>query len=202
MALPLPTTAKKKSISYTLPKEGAYKIVIKQADDKVDEFENSFNKGNHYYNLRVEHENGRTRFDRIDYLNKEGHKINFGYNFIIALKEIAIKAKEIPEPLREKFETEDISSDDVFNALVKYEVPFYVAYRNTKSKTTGDIYTNINNYFDPFYELDDEVRENLEKRKIEYVPLESDEEGEDVNIQEDLDASNDELTADDEDFDY
>lgn len=197
MALKLPQKAKKVSTSYILPKDGIYRVIIAQALDKVDDFENSRRRGNHYYNLRLEYENKRVRFERVDYMNAEGDKESFGYNFILSMKEIAIKATEIHEKLREELETQDTDSDQVFNALIDNKVPIYMAFRNTKSDKTGDTYTNINNYFDPFYELTEEIQEDIEKRKLEIIDLEPEEE--DPSTENDYIESGDET---DEDSDW
>lgn len=195
MALPLPKTAKKKSVSYKLPKDGAYLIKIKQAEDKIDDFENSKRKGNHYYNLRIEHENGRIRFERIDYLNKEGDTMPFGYNFLIAMREILFQADEVPQKLKDDLENkDDLDSDDIFRELIQNNVRFYAVFRN--SKYEGQTYTGLNNFFDPFYTLDDDVKEDLEKRKLEVVELEKTEKSDDYD--------NPEVVEDDdeEDDDY
>lgn len=199
MALPLPKKAKKVNTSYILPKDGVYRIVIEQAQDKVDDFENSKRKGNHYYNLRISYDNNKNRFERVDYLNKEGDKEPLGYNFILAMKEIAQVATEIPKPLREELETQDTDSDKVFDLLVQYKVPFYAAFRNTKSQTTGDTYTNLNNYFEPFYLLDEEMLEEIKSRKIELVELEKPEEEEE---NENPYLENQENSNEDEDGDW
>lgn len=178
MALILPQETKKMTTTYTVPKDGAYKIIIKSFEDKVDDFPDygdrpNTRRGNHYFNLRVEFENGRTRFERLDYLNKEGANEPNGYNFLVEAKNILFASREVPQGLKDDLLRRDsISSDDIFAALVKYEVPFYIVYRNTKANN-GTTYSNINNFFDPFYEPTKEILEELSKRKIEIVEFES-----------------------------
>lgn len=178
MALILPQTTKKMNTTYVVPKDGAYKIIIKNFEDKVDDFPDygerpNTRRGNHFFNLRVEFENGRTRFERLDYQNKEGANEPNGYNFLVEAKNILFASREVPQGLKDDLLKRDsISSDDIFGALVKYSVPLYIVYRNTKGNN-GVTYTNINNFFDPFYEPTREVLEELEKRKVEIVEFES-----------------------------
>lgn len=183
MALPLPRKAKKAGLSYNLPKDGIYRVIIKGAEDKTDEFENSKRRGNEYYNLRLEHENKRLRFERVDYLNKEGDNINTGYNFILAMREIALEATEIPEDLRQKIETQDSDSDEIFGLMIKYSVPFYAAFKIYKADN-GMIYTNLNNYFDPFYEINEEVEERMERSGLKIVDLSTGEEEDGTEYEE------------------
>lgn len=203
MALILPQETKKMNTTYVVPKDGAYKIVIKSFEDKVDDFPDygerpNTRRGNHYFNLRVEFENGRTRFERLDYQNKEGANEPNGYNFLIEAKNILFESREVPQGLKDDLLKRDsISSDDIFGALVKYAVPFYIVYRNTKANN-GVTYTNINNFFDPFYEPTDEVLEELQKRKIEIVEFESDRRADDEYEETDSDTYYDDEDEEDE----
>lgn len=176
MPLPLPREAKKVSTTYLLPEDGIYKVVLKTYEDKIDEFPDTAErvnkrKGNSFYNFRFEFENGRSRFERVDYLNKEGYKEPNGYNFILAMREVLFNAEEVPSKLKEVLKNKELNSDEIFAEIKKYEVPFYVAYRNTKANN-GETYTNINNFIDPFYELTDEIEEIMTKKKIKFVMLE------------------------------
>ena len=204
MALILPQTTKKMNTTYVVPKDGAYKIIIKNCEDKVDDFPDygerpNTRRGNHFFNLRVEFENGRTRFERLDYQNKEGANEPNGYNFLVEAKNILFAAKEVPQGLKDDLLKRDsISSDDIFGSLVKYSVPLYIVYRNTKANN-GTTYTNINNFFDPFYEPTKEVLEELEKRKIEIVEFESSDRDDDDEYEE---TSNDTDNDEDEEDEY
>ena len=70
-------------------------------------------------------------------------------------------------------------------------MPLYIVYRNTKANN-GRTYTNINNFFDPFYEPTKEVLEELEKRKIEIVEFESSDRDDDEYEETSNDTDNDE----------
>lgn len=202
MALILPQETKKMNTTYVVPKDGAYRVIIKSFEDKVDDFPDygerpNTRRGNHYFNLRVEFENGRTRFERLDYQNKEGANEPNGYNFLIEAKNILFESREVPQGLKDDLLKRDsISSDDIFGALVKYAVPFYIVYRNTKANN-GNTYTNINNFFDPFYEPTQEVLEELAKRKLEIVEFESNQSDDDGY--EETDSYTDNYDEDEED---
>jgi len=167
MALKLPKNAEKKATGFLyLKEEGLYKVVMTGNEDAVDEKEGSKRKGYSYHSIKFQFENNRTTMARIYYQNEEDDIVPEGYNFLLALKNIAKKAFEDDERILRKLEEAD--SNQIIGKLIKEKIPFYVATRN--SIYQGNDTTNINTFIDPLATLQ-EAEEFAEKKKMKIVSL-------------------------------
>lgn len=167
MALKLPKNAEKKATGFLyLKEEGLYKVVMTGNEDAVDEKEGSKRKGYSYHSIKFQFENNRTTMARIYYQNEEGDIVPEGYNFLLALANIAKKAFEDDERLLRKLEEAD--SNQIIGKLIKEKIPFYVATRN--SIYQGNDTTNINTFIDPLATLQD-AEEFAEKKKMKIISL-------------------------------
>jgi hypothetical protein len=195
MALKLPKNAEKKATGFLyLKEEGLYKVVLVGNEDAVDEKKESKRKGYNYHFLKFQFENNRTSMARIYYQNEEGDIVPEGYNFLLALTNIAKKAFEDDERLLKKLE--DADSNQVIGKLIKEKVTFYVATKN--SIYQGNDATNINTFIDPLATLED-AEEFAEKRKMKIVDLLKEEK--EKNIKESKKLASEEDDDDDDDDD-
>lgn len=193
MALKLPKNAEKKATGFLyLKEEGLYKVVLAGNEDAVDEKKESKRKGYNYHSLKFQFENNRTTMARIYYQNEEGDIVPEGYNFLLALTNIAKKAFEDDERLLRKLE--DADSNQVIGKLIKEKVTFYVATKN--SIYQGNDTTNINTYIDPLATLHD-AEEFAEKRKMKIVSLLEEEKGKKASKQSKQEEEDDDDDDDD-----
>lgn len=193
MALKLPKNAEKKATGFLyLKEEGLYKVVLAGNEDAVDEKKESKRKGYNYHSLKFQFENNRTTMARIYYQNEEGDIVPEGYNFLLALTNIAKKAFEDDERLLRKLE--DADSNQVIGKLIKEKVTFYVATKN--SIYQGNDTTNINTYVDPLATLHD-AEEFAEKKKMKIVSLLEEEKGKKASKQSKQEEEDDDDDDDD-----
>jgi hypothetical protein len=171
MALKLPKNAEKKPMGmFYLEKEGIYKFLITENEDKVDTKEGSKRKGYSLHVLKIKAENEKTTLMRIYYQNEEGNIVPEGYNFIIDLKTIISNSakEEGNEKLLKKLE--DADSNKVIDYFIKNAIPIYLATKN--SIYNGENTTNINSYIPPMGSLE-EAEEVAEKKKLTVIHLET-----------------------------
>jgi hypothetical protein len=167
MALKLPKGAKPKPTGFLyLKEEGLYKVVITANEDKTDENKDSKRYNYNFHSLRFQFENNRGSVARIYYQNEEGDIVPEGYNFLLALANIAKKAFSDDEKLLKKIEEAD--SNQIIGKLIKEKVSFYVATKN--SIYQGNDTTNINTYIDPIATLE-EAEDVAEKKKMQIISL-------------------------------
>lgn len=169
-------------------KDGVYENVILSFQDKVGDMD--FNKGEKFMNMRVQFNDGRTRWLNVKYKDAdverdgtiiEGNYVQTGVNFVTALRDILILRYE--EEGRPTTKFDEINGALIVKEFVDKKIPIYLSYYNTKGKD-DKTYFNLSSFFSPVGTKEEAI-EKAEERKLEFIEVEYSEENQEVDELED-----------------
>lgn len=182
-------------------KDGVYENVILSFQDKVGDMD--FNKGEKFMNMRVQFNDGRTRWLNVKYKDAdverdgtiiEGNYVQTGVNFVTALRDILILRYE--EEGRPTTKFDEINGALIVKEFVDKKIPIYLSYYNTKGKD-GKTYFNLSSFFSPVGTKEEAI-EKAKERKLEFIEVEYSEESQEVNeLEDDYQEPIDETEEDD-----
>lgn len=169
-------------------KDGVYENVILSFQDKVGDMD--FNKGEKFMNMRVQFNDGRTRWLNVKYKDAdverdgtiiEGNYVQTGVNFVTALRDILILRYEEEGRPTTKFDA--INGALIVKEFIDKKIPIYLSYYNTKGKD-DKTYFNLSSFFSPVGTKEEAI-EKAKERKLEFIEVEYSEESQEVNELED-----------------
>lgn len=132
--------------------DGVYKNIILSSQDKIGD--KDFNKGEKFINLRVEFEDGRTKWLNVKYKDAdkevkgtliEGNYVQSGVNFVTALRDILVKMYE--EEGRPTTKFNEINGSLIIKEFIDKEIPIYLSYYNSEKEDKK--YFNLSMFFSP-----------------------------------------------------